>query len=124
MITKQKQTACLGCGSNNTQMLDTILYVPDKMLYKLIKCFDCELEFADPMSVPQNYYDKSDRYLPRQLGINMDGVNEFAKLIATSGKYSQMDLLDFGCGNGSFVKICVDNNINDFVLIFPPILGI
>ena len=123
---KKNLENCIICGHssillkelNSTRIIDTliangILSEPNIELrdYKLLKCQNCDLEFAEPMIEPSSLFyteiTKNKKYYPTYRWEWGETISLLAK--ENSIEKSLINLLDVGCGSGTFLELVKTN---------------
>lgn len=120
-------SSCPACHGENLLPLETVRladqhpdYTPDKVVqkhltalaevpgdtYRMLRCGDCGLEFADPLKAPTSkWYDLVYSVLSLYPGSRWEFEHTLASLRPS-------DLLgELGCGSGEFLRKCADRGI-------------
>jgi len=120
---KQPYTRCLVCGSSSIQLEQEC---PDhfltKEVFSLMRCEDCSTLTTWPQPLPHkifSYY-ASDNYVSHN-DSKKGFINRLYHLVKVRALKNKVDLvgpllnnlplLDYGCGTGDFVAVCVKANI-------------
>ncbi len=101
---------CPVCNSNNIKT-----HLNEFYGYKLIKCDDCQVVFSDPFKAPSmDFYAEAsdiasaDRHTKLNPWHSVHPTRQSEYLKNGDGK----ELLDMGCGNGSFIEFASQNGFN------------
>ncbi len=95
--------------------------IPEFYNFKFVVCRNCSLiysvEFINEKKL-KNFYEQSDY---KNLEDEIDAANSYFKKIKKIIKFPNKNILDIGCGAGSFLKILKDNKCKNLIGIEPSI---
>lgn len=104
---------CPSCGfyKENSDVLEKFVSPFNNQEYKLYHCLKCDLQWWEPLKMVPEFYEKSgvefyetfhegvDRTLPYYQKEFLKKIQKFVEK-----PYSELKLLDIGCGDGLFLK--------------------
>lgn len=96
---------CLACAAafNGKKRMEFVSPF-NRRVYRLYRCPECRLEFWSPPELIREFYEAE--FMPEYSRIHQDQteLGENVKLFFQLAPGCKGDLLDVGCGNGSFLK--------------------
>lgn len=102
--------SCYLCGSDKFKLRDG--EVRDKKELKILECLDCSLVYlSDNFHVKDGFYEESNmhRSFDLQRWINETDADDERRYKFTKQLIINRDILDFGSGNGGYLKYVKDN---------------
>lgn len=96
---------CPICDASNNEkgFIKTYSSPFNNQEYKLYHCANCNLEFWSPLKIIPEFYEKSEFYSLRRLGLSREGIPA-QKHFFKNFPFKKGKLLDIGCGDGAFLK--------------------
>lgn len=118
MPTKLKEK-CPFCSSNkfSSTVFENTHF--NQKIFEYIKCNNCKLIFVQPFPIQEDYIAMYPPSYQGEIIEDEDYPRDFKKIIGFIEKYSKGNkILDFGCGNGSFLAQATKKGYKGFGIEF------